>query len=268
MEVVLTIAGSDSGGGAGIQADLKTFEAHGVFGISAITAVTAQNTRGVQAIHTVPAKFVKAQLESLFEDFSPKAIKIGMLSTELLIRTVSECLERAAAEIPVVLDPVMVATSGDVLLEAAAKSALVDRLFPQATVITPNIPEAEQLLQKSLPDWPTIKAELPALQKLAPEAYWLVKGGHLEADDAELARDILFKQGQEHTFEEPHIESGPLHGTGCTYSSAIAANLALGKPIVEAVKQAKEYITNAILLAPRNVGNGARPLRHQYSEYL
>jgi len=264
MKVVLTIAGSDSGGGAGVQADLKTFEAHGVFGVSVITALTAQNTQGVRAIHSPPASFVLQQLEAVADDFDLAAVKIGMLHSLPVIRAVAEWLPRVSA--PVVLDPVMIATSGDRLLLDDAVAALLDELAPRATLLTPNIPEACAFLGVS-------EAEsLAALPALAMSLYqesngWalLLKGGHAieHADSASLALDYLVDEGVLHSIEGPFFEAGPLHGTGCTYSAAIAARLAHGDPLLQAVRAAKEYISEAIRLRPHGVGHGASPLRHR-----
>lgn len=264
MKIVLTIAGSDSGGGAGIQADLKAFEAHGVFGVSAITALTAQNTRGVRAIHTPPASFILQQLEAIAEDFELAAVKIGMLHSLPVLRVVAEWLQ--GIKVPVVLDPVMIATSGDRLIQEDTADALLRELAPYATVLTPNIPEACALLGL---DEAKDVSELPglALELHSESEGWavLLKGGHLinQNETHQLAIDYLVDEGLLHSIEGPYFDLGPLHGTGCTYSAALAANLALGMPLLQAVRRAKSYISEAIRLRPQSVGGGASPLRHR-----
>jgi len=269
LPIVLTIAGSDSGGGAGIQADLKTFEAHGCFGISALAALTAQNTQGVTAIHVPPVDFLQAQLEALFQDFAISAVKMGMLGSADVVRTVAIALRNylAGKAIPVVLDPVMVSTSGHRLLQADAHAALVDELFPLATALTPNLPEAEALLGHPLPAHTSDAAMLPALHNLralAPQAAVLLKGGHNPQPDTRQVCDyLLMPDGQLHTYAAPHLTlPQPAHGTGCTLSSAIAANLAHGFALPEAVRRAKAYVWHALRLSPPDVGHGNRPLRH------
>jgi len=267
MQTVLTIAGSDSGGGAGLQADLKTFEAHGVFGATVVTAITAQNTQGVDGVFPVPGTQVKAQLAALTRDLKPAALKLGLMGNAAGIRAIESYLRRYAKHVPIVLDPVMVATSGDELLPETVRPLILERIMPMATLITPNIPEAEALSGLRIRTLSDAKAAAAKLGEQLPDTFILVKGGHglvasNAAVDADLAEDILYYQGDTHVFSEPFIPAGPLHGTGCTYSSAIAARLALGHPITEAIKLAKAYVTNAILLAPKTIGQGARPLRH------
>jgi hydroxymethylpyrimidine/phosphomethylpyrimidine kinase len=264
MNVVLTIAGSDSGGGAGIQADLKTFEAHGVFGISVVTALTAQNTQGVRAVHALPASFILKQLNAIAEDFELAAVKIGMLHNLSVLQVVAEWLVHV--QVPVVLDPVMIATSGDPLISEDTADAILRNLAPRATLITPNVPEACTLLGI---DETKDVAELPklALDLHQESTGWavLLKGGHLisPSETQHLAIDYLVDEGLLHSIEGPYYDCGPLHGTGCTYSAAIAANLALGMPLLEAVRQGKRYISEAIRLRPQGVGRGATPLRHR-----
>ena len=242
---VLTIAGSDSGGGAGIQADLKTFAAHGVHGLSAIAALTAQNTRGVQAVHVPPVAFLKAQLDSVFADFDVRSVKIGMLANAKVIDTVADALEAYKPK-HVVLDPVMVSSSGHTLLETRAIRRLVDRLLPLATVITPNIDEAVLLLDHTIGNDDEAEGALVELLALGAKAV-LLKGGHLRGKNVIDRLDTgkaLFE------FEHPRLKvSG--HGTGCTLSSAIAANLALKKSLPDACEAAGDYVFNALKTAYR-----------------
>jgi hydroxymethylpyrimidine/phosphomethylpyrimidine kinase len=256
---VLTIAGSDSGGGAGIQADLKTFAALGTYGCSVITALTAQNTRAVTAIHEVPADFVSAQLDAVFDDIEIAAVKIGMLASSAIIEAVAAGLERHAAR-NVVLDPVMVAKSGDRLLRPDAVAALKARLLPLATVITPNLPEAGDLLGLEAPrDEAGMIAAAEGLRALGPRAV-LVKGGHMEEADS---IDILDDGGEPLTLVAPRVATANTHGTGCTLSSAIAALLGRGLPLREAVRDAKAFLTAAIAAADRlQVGHGHGPVHH------
>jgi hydroxymethylpyrimidine/phosphomethylpyrimidine kinase len=256
---VLTIAGSDSGGGAGIQADLKTFSALGTYGLSVIAALTAQNTRAVTAIHDVPPAFVTAQLDAVFDDIEIAAVKIGMLSSPAIIEVVSEGLRRHGAR-QIVVDPVMVAKSGDRLLREEAVSALKERLLPLATVITPNLPEAAVLLEAAVvPDEAGMIEAAAGLRALGSRAV-LLKGGHGEADDS---FDVLDDGGALLTLAAPRIATRNTHGTGCTLSSAIAALLARGRTLRDAVSDAKTYITAAIRAADHlNVGHGHGPVHH------
>ena len=238
----LTIAGSDSGGGAGIQADLKTFAAHGVHGLSVLAALTAQHTRGVTAVHVPPTPFLDAQIDACFEDFRIGAVKLGMLASAEVIETVARALERHRPP-HVVLDPVMVATSGARLLQADALAALRTRLLPLATVVTPNLPEAELLLGHAIGDRTAMSQAATALRALgAPAA--LLKGGHLAGNGAVV--DILADaQGQQHS-THPRLNVDA-HGTGCTLASAIAANLARGLPLRAACTAATDYVHAALL---------------------
>jgi hydroxymethylpyrimidine/phosphomethylpyrimidine kinase len=257
---VLTIAGSDSGGGAGIQADLKTFSALGSYGLSVITALTAQNTRAVTAIHDVPAAFVRAQLDAVLDDIEVHAVKIGMLSRPEVIEVVAEALESRAG-VPVVLDPVMVAKSGDRLLREDAVTALREALLPLATVVTPNLPEAGDLLGHEPPTDPaTMVAAAGRLRSLGAHAV-LIKGGHLEGSDAV---DVFDDGGREPlVLSLPRIATRNTHGTGCTLASAIAAHLARGLELREAVRQAKAYLAGALAGADRlAVGRGHGPVHH------
>ena len=257
---VLTIAGSDSGGGAGIQADLKTIAAHGCYGASVITALTAQNTLGVSGIHAVPVDFVAAQMDAVLRDIGANAVKIGMLFSPELIRTVAEGLRRHGVR-TVVLDPVMVAQSGDKLLQDEAIDALKRELIPLATLITPNLPEASVLLGR---DIDTQEAARAAVMDLAAMGCGnvLVKGGHLESGDSD---DTLFlgRENRIVTFRGERIPTRNNHGTGCTLSSAIASNLARGEDVESAVRLAKEYISGAIRAgAGYVIGHGHGPVHH------
>jgi hydroxymethylpyrimidine/phosphomethylpyrimidine kinase len=242
---VLTIAGSDSGGGAGIQADLKTFAAHGLHGVSAIAALTAQNTRGVTAVHVPPPAFLRAQIDACFADFRIAAVKLGMLANARVVHAVADALETHDPKV-VVLDPVMVASSGAPLLETAALDALKQRLLPLATVVTPNIPEAELLLGHAIDDGEAAEAALVELLALGAPAV-LLKGGHLPGRKL---IDRLDDGWQLHEFEHPRLKVEG-HGTGCTLASAIAANLALGLGLPEACAAAGEYVHGALAGAYR-----------------
>jgi hydroxymethylpyrimidine/phosphomethylpyrimidine kinase len=242
----LTIAGSDSGGGAGIQADLKTFAAHGVHGLSAIAALTAQNTRGVTAIHVPPPAFLRAQIDACFADFRIGAVKIGMLASAPVIRVVAEALA-AHPRVPVVLDPVMVASSGATLLEPAALDALRELLLPRAALLTPNIPEAELLLGHAIADAEAAEAALVELLALGPGAV-LLKGGHLPGRGDLVDR---FDDGRVLAeFVHPRLRVAG-HGTGCTLASAIAANLCLGLALPRACAEATDYVHGALAASYR-----------------
>jgi len=259
---VLTIAGSDSGGGAGIQADLKTFSANGCYGMSVITALTAQNTVGVTGIHPVPVDFVRAQIEAVLSDIGADAVKIGMLFSPELIQCVADELDRFQVK-KIVLDPVMVATSGDKLLQDDAVQALKEHLIPLASIITPNLPEAGVLVGREItsPDGVAQAAtELTALG--CPDI--LIKGGHFENGDSD---DLLYLGREKRKVFLPaaRIDTVNTHGTGCTLSSAIAANMAQGRGVGEAVLRAKEYITGAIAAgADYELGKGHGPVHHFY----
>ena len=247
----LTIAGSDSGGGAGIQADLKTFSAFRVFGMSVITAVTAQNSLGVQGIENLPPAFVALQLHSVLSDFGAGAAKCGMLSTAPIIEAVAATLADDPVE-KLVVDPVMVAKSGDALLQPDARQALIDRVLPLALVVTPNLPEAESLAGIPVASRPDMEEAARRIHRLGPR-YVLVKGGHLKGD----AIDLLWNGKAFTAFRAPRIDSGNTHGTGCTLSAAIAAGLARGQAIGDAIRDAKAYVTRAIregCAAGRGVG--------------
>jgi hydroxymethylpyrimidine/phosphomethylpyrimidine kinase len=238
---VLTIAGSDSGGGAGIQADLKTFAALGVHGLSAIAALTAQNTRCVDAVFVPPVAFLRAQIDACFDDFDVGGVKIGMLATAEVIETVADALERHRPPW-IVLDPVMVATSGNRLLAADALEALLYRLLPLATLVTPNIPEAEAMLGRSIDSPDAARESTAQLLELGAQAV-LLKGGHL--DEGVMVLDRYRDAAQAATFMHPRIAL-QAHGTGCTLASAIAANLCLGQALPDACRNASDYVANAL----------------------
>ena len=257
--VALTIAGSDSSGGAGIQADLKTFAALGVYGASAITALTAQNTRGVAAIHDVPPDFITAQIDAVFSDLAVGAVKIGMLARTGVIEAVAAALDRWKAN-NVVLDPVMVATSGDRLLAPDAIDALKRILIPRARVVTPNLPEAAALLDTGIAaDEREMEAQAAGILALGARAV-LIKGGH--GADA-MSVDLLFDGPTVTRYAAKRIPTHNTHGTGCTLSSAIAAGLAKGQELAHAARIAKAYVTDAIAGADRlAVGQGQGPIHH------
>jgi hydroxymethylpyrimidine/phosphomethylpyrimidine kinase len=255
--IALTIAGSDSGGGAGIQADLKTFARFGVYGTSAITAVTAQNTLGVRAWERVSPALVRAQIDAVAEDLRPWAIKSGMLGDAEVVRTVAERI-RANALGPYVLDPVMAATSGDPLLEPDAIDAIVGELFPLSILVTPNLDEAALLLGERPRDADAMaRAARRLVRELGARAA-LVKGGHLEG---ETLVDVLYDGREVHRFTHPRVSTTSTHGTGCTLSAAITAQLALGASLERAVREALDYVGRAIAAAP-GFGGGHGPLEH------
>ena len=256
----LTIAGSDSGGGAGIQADLKTFSAFRVFGMSVLTAVTAQNSLGVQGVVNLPPDFVAQQLASVLSDFGTDAAKCGMLSTAPIIEAVAAALAEHRVS-RLVVDPVMVAKSGDALLEPGARRALADRLLPLALVVTPNLPEAEALAGIPVASRADMEEAARRIHALGPR-YVLVKGGHLKDD----AVDVLWDGRAVTAFSAPRIDSPNTHGTGCTLSAAIAAGLARGRPLGDAVREAKAYVTRAIAEG-FTAGRGVGQLRHFVAEW-
>jgi hydroxymethylpyrimidine/phosphomethylpyrimidine kinase len=266
---LLTVAGSDSGGGAGIQADLKTFAAHGAYGMSALTAVTAQNTRAVTAVHEIPPEIVAAQIDAVFEDLGVDGVKIGMLASAPIVRVVADRLRHWAAPgapqaPPIVLDPVMVAKSGDPLLADDAVAALEEELLPLATLVTPNLPEAARLTglpvaarQERLEAARALAARGPAV---------LLKGGHGEEDEVvDLLVTPASAAGEEaaRTFRHPRIETRSTHGTGCTLSSAVAARLAAGDPLERAVEGGIRYLQGAMAAAVP-LGSGHGPVNHLF----
>ena len=260
IPVALTIAGSDSGGGAGIQADLKTFSANGVYGMSAVTSVTAQNTLGVQAVHNLSPEVVAAQIDSVLTDIGAQVIKTGMLANADILAAVADVL-RGYTEIPLVVDPVMIAKSGDALLEPEAVSTLIKRLIPLATVITPNLDEARALTGIEASDVDGMRTVARRLFEMGPRNV-VVKGGHLEGP----AVDVLFDGGNFETLESERIDTRSTHGTGCTFASAIAAGLAKGVPVAEAVRDAKTYLTGALRHAVP-MGGGHGPVQHFHELY-
>lgn len=257
MKTALTIAGSDCSGGAGIQADLKTMTMNGVYGMSAITALTAQNTTGVKSIQEATPEFLKDQLEAVFEDIFPDAVKIGMVSSTELIHVIADQLHAYRAR-NIVVDPVMVATTGSALIQTDAVQTMVKELLPLADLVTPNIPEAEVLSGMTIGS----KEDMQTAAKQIGDRYGcavLLKGGHSIND----ANDLLYTQGKLHWFEGKRIDNPNTHGTGCTLSSAIAANLAKGFSLAESVQRAKEYISGA-LAAMLDLGKGSGPMKHNF----
>jgi hydroxymethylpyrimidine/phosphomethylpyrimidine kinase len=259
MPVALTIAGSDSGGCAGIQADLKTFSALGVFSTSAITCITAQNTCGVSDIHAIPPPIVAAQIEAVLSDFKVGAIKTGMLFSAPIVLAIADALEHHQAR-PLVLDPVMVATSGDLLLEQGTVAAIVTCLFPRATLITPNLAEAAFLTGLPIArDHREMEAQGRALLARGAQAV-LMKGGHYEGEEA---IDLLVEVGGVQEFRAPRIATRNTHGTGCTLSAAIAAHLAKGESLPQAIARAKAYLSGALVAGARlSLGAGPGPVHH------
>lgn len=257
MKAVLTIAGSDSCGGAGIQADIKTMLANGVYGMSAITALTAQNTVGVRDVLEVEPDFLAQQLDAVFEDIYPDAVKIGMVSNDKLVQCIVRKLQQYQAK-KIVVDPVMVSTSGASLMQENTRNVLENQLFPLATVITPNIPEAQLLSESEI----ITKEDMEKAARMLGERYGcsvLVKGGHAVCD----ADDVLFEAGELHWFPGERIDNPNTHGTGCTLSSAIASYLAKGENLRSAICNSKIYISGA-LRAGLDFGAGSGPLHHGY----
>ena len=257
MRTALTIAGSDCSGGAGIQADLKTMTANGVYAMSAITALTAQNTTGVRAIQESTPDFLKQQIDAVFEDIYPDAVKIGMVASSELIRVIAERLRYYNAK-NVVTDPVMVATSGSALMKTAAVQTLIEELLPLSTLVTPNIPEAQVLSGITIE---TIDDMATAAKQIGDNYHCavLLKGGHSIND----ANDLLYANGQLTWFKGKRIDNPNTHGTGCTLSSAIASNLAKGFTLSQSVQRAKDYISGA-LAAMLDLGEGSGPMNHAF----
>lgn len=258
MNKILTIAGSDCSGGAGIQADLKTIAAHKMYGMSVITALTAQNTTGVYGIMDVTPEFVANQLDCIFTDIYPDAVKIGMVSNRAIIEVIAEKLKHYGAQ-NIVVDPVMVSTSGSKLLSDDAIDAVIHKLIPCGTVITPNIPESEVLCGFEISDE---KGMIRAAEHFAEnyDGAILVKGGHLVNE----AIDLLLENGTAHRYSSERIDTRNTHGTGCTLSSAIACNLAAGNSLDESIRRAKSYLVGA-LSAELDLGKGAGPMDHMYN---
>ena len=251
----MTIAGSDSGGGAGIQADLKTFSALGVFGTSCITAITAQNTVGVRGIHEIPEELIADQITCVLEDIGADAVKTGMLSSIGIVETVSTELSKHDVA-NLVVDPVMIAKSGDALLKSEAVQAVRDLMLPLATVVTPNIPEAEVLTELNINSIEDMKAAAKALVGMGCDAA-VVKGGHMMGP----ASDLLYDGSEYHVFSVERIDTVNTHGTGCTFASAIASGLAKGLTLYESVSDAKQFITDSIK-SSFVIGSGHGPLNH------
>ena len=262
MRVAMTIAGSDSSGGAGIQADLKTFQALGVFGMSAVTAVTVQNTQKVYAIQEMRPEIVHGQITCLFDDIRVHAVKIGMVASVPLIEAIADALGQVERLPPVILDPVMISKSGYPLLQPDAQAALVRHLFPLARVVTPNLPEAEALLAKKIADIDAMKIAAREISALGAKMV-VVKGGHLGRGNA---TDVLFDGESFRLLESRRIDTVNTHGTGCTFSSAIAAHMARGDAFFDAVTQAKTYISGAIENA-LSLGKGCGPTDHFFDLY-
>lgn len=256
---LLVIAGSDSSGGAGIQADIKTATALGVYAMTAVTSVTVQNTQGVHAIHPIPANIVRAQIVSVLEDIGADAIKIGMLGSSEVIRAVAQTLVTYARGIPLVVDPVMEAKGGASLLEDEAANTLMVSLFPLATIITPNAPEAARLTGLPVE---TVADCVQAGQSLLATGVQsvLVKGGHLEG---ETVTDVLISQDSAQRLTAPRLKTTSTHGTGCTLASAIAVGLAQGLPLIDSIRRARSYVQEAIRTAP-GFGHGHGPLNHMH----
>ena len=257
MKTALTIAGSDSSGGAGIQADIKTMTMHGVFAMSAITALTAQNTTGVRAIRESTPEFLAQQIDAVFEDIRPDAVKIGMVASSELIRVIADRLRHYEAK-NIVVDPVMAATSGSALMKTDAVQTLTNELLPLAAVVTPNIPEAQVLSGLTIES----RADMETAAKMIGDSHGcavLLKGGHSISD----ANDLLYADGEMEWFEGKRIDNPNTHGTGCTLSSAIASNLAKGLPLPESVRRAKDYISGA-LSAMLDLGHGSGPMDHAF----
>ena len=257
IPTAMTIAGSDSGGGAGIQADLKTFAALGVYGTSALTAITAQNTIGVSGVHEIPTDIIAAQMEAVFSDIGADAVKTGMLSSVAIVEVVSRQLQHHGVE-SLVVDPVMVAKSGDSLLQEDAVDALRTLLVPLAAVLTPNIPEAEALTGMKINSDADVRRAAEQIIQMGAGSV-VVKGGHREGP----ATDVFYDGDRFQEFTAPRIDTKNTHGTGCTFASAVAAGLARGMSVIDSVAQAKEYVTEAIRRSFA-IGRGHGPLNHFY----
>ena len=256
---VLTIAGSDSGGGAGIEADLKTFTALGVYGMAAVTSITAQDSNGVYDIHDIPFDTVAKQISVVAVDFDVDVAKTGMLSNKSIIHAVVGSIRENLIE-TLIVDPVMLATSGDTLLAEDAQETLIEELLPLAFIVTPNIPEAEAMANMYIKSEQDLWIAAKKIHSIGPQ-YVLIKGGHLDTDKA---TDFLFDGEDRQTFSSPMIDTKNTHGTGCTYSAAIAAFIAKGLPVTEAVQQAKDYLTGAIQNS-FDIGSGHGPLNHYWN---
>jgi hydroxymethylpyrimidine/phosphomethylpyrimidine kinase len=252
--VALTIAGSDPSGGAGIQADLKTFHQRGVYGTAVVTLITVQNTRTVSAVEVLSPELVLAQLEAVLEDIPPLAAKTGALGSEEVVRLISE--RARTFSFPLVVDPVMISKHGRPLMTERARAAMAELLLPHAFVVTPNLHEAEELARMTVSDIPAMEAAAEKISALGPQSV-LVKGGHLEGD----AVDVLYWRGKILHYSAPRIQTEHTHGTGCTYSACITAELAKGRRLTEAVETAKRFVTRAIEKNP-GLGKGSGPVNH------
>ena len=251
----MTIAGSDSGGGAGIQADLKTFSALGVYGSSTLTAITAQNTVGVTMVHEIPIDIIVAQIDAVLSDIGADAVKTGMLASRAIVETVAEEMERHQVR-RLVVDPVMLSKSGAPLLKGAARQTLIKRLFPLTTLVTPNLGEASLFIGRPVKDLKSMEEAAKKIGNMGPKAV-LIKGGHFKG----AAVDVLFQNGTFRKFSAPWIPSRHTHGLGCTLSAAITAELAKGHALHRAIEIAKKYLTRAIAMAPA-LGKGIGPVNH------
>lgn len=260
LKTALTIAGSDCSGGAGIQADLKTFSANGVFGMSVIVSVVAENTSRVISVENVSPEMIKNQIDAVFEDIEVDAVKVGMLSDSVCMNTVAEKLLQYKPQF-VVVDPVMIAKGGHALMQEDALSTLIEKIIPLSYILTPNIPEAETITGMKISGLEEMKKAAEKIYSMGAENV-LIKGGHLDGD----ALDVLFDGKEFHTFSAERINTKNTHGTGCTYSSAIAANLAKGVPLVLAVAKAKAFVTTAIEHS-LELGKGHGPTNHFYELY-
>jgi hydroxymethylpyrimidine/phosphomethylpyrimidine kinase len=258
--IALTIAGSDPSGGAGIQADLKTFHQFGVYGEAVITLLTVQNTQRVSRVEVLSPDLVAEQIHAVVDDIPPHAAKTGALGTRAMVQAVAQLASRF--EFPLVVDPVMVSKHGTFLLDEEARAALGEFLLPQATLITPNIPEAEALTGTEIRNTGAMRKAAEVLREAGARSV-LIKGGHLEG----VAVDVLLHEGQFYEFSAERIQTNNTHGTGCTYAAAITAGLAHGRPLPEAVRRAKQFVTEAIRTAP-GLGSGAGPLNHHASSSL
>jgi hydroxymethylpyrimidine/phosphomethylpyrimidine kinase len=250
--VALTIAGSDPSGGAGLQADLKTFQQHGVYGMTVVTLLTVQNTRCVSAVHMLEPDLVRAQLEAVLSDIPPQAAKTGALGNKAIIEAVAE--QARQFNFPLVVDPVMISKHGMSLIDDNAVGALIEQLLPRAFLVTPNLPEAARLAGMAVPDLPAMERAAARIAQLGASNV-LIKGGHLAGD----AIDVLWTEGKAHRIPASRIDTRNTHGTGCVLSAAITARLALGDDLVSAVQRAKQYTTAAILSSP-GLGHGCGPV--------
>lgn len=260
MKTILTIAGSDCSGGAGIQADLKTFSAHGLFGMSVIVSVVAENTKEVISVENISQKVIEDQMDAVFNDIFPEAVKIGMLSTPEVMKSVALKLKQYKPK-NIVIDPVMYAKNGFPLMDRKNIEALIENIIPLADLLTPNIPEAEEITKSKIKTKEDMEKAAIEISKMGCKSV-LIKGGHLEGD----ALDILYTNNKFYYFNNKRINTKNTHGTGCTLSSAIASNLALGDDISDAVKKGKDYVTLAIENS-LNLGSGNGPTNHFYALY-